>query len=220
MLQNKAHRNRFAVTTSLLRKVSSTLGLALLSVASIAQAGQGPQPSICNRGCWGARAPQCSISQMGSLTRAIIHHTGGAGEYSTNYETSKSKCRSNQAYVMDSLGYCDADYHFYVDGAGNLFEGRSGSMGSLPKGSHDGCNANSFGFAALGHFHPPYNNPFGTACRNSLEAVIAWRMPSAWTATAGNSGYCSVSIGSMEGHYRVNSTACPGDGIIPTIPSM
>ncbi len=121
---------------------------------------------------------------------------------------------------MDSLGYCDADYHFYVDAAGNLFEGRSGSMSSLPRGSHDGCNANSFGFAALGYFHPPYNNPFTSAMRSSLEAVIAWRMPSAWSAT-GSGAYCSVSsVGTMDGHYKVKSTACPGDGIIPLIPSM
>jgi hypothetical protein len=93
-------------------------------------------------------------------------------------------------------------------------------MSSLPRGSHDGCNSNSFGYACLGYFHPPYNNAFTSACRNALEAVIAWRMPSSWSATAGNSTYCTVSIGSMEGHYRVKSTACPGDLIIPSIPSM
>jgi hypothetical protein len=205
--------------TQLFRKSSLVLGLAVLG-ALAAQAGQGPQPTICTRSCWGARAPQCSISQMSSLTRAIIHHTGAAPEYSTDYETSKAKCRSNQAYVMDSLGYCDADYHFYVDAAGHLFEGRSGSMSSLPRGSHDGCNANSFGYAALGYFHPPYNQAFTSAMRNSLEAVIAWRMPSAWSAT-GSGAYCSVaSVGTMDGHYKVKATACPGDGIIPLIPSM
>lgn len=209
-----------ATAKTLLRKLSVAIGFVALGIASTAQAGQGPQPTICTRSCWGARAPQCSITQMSSLTRAIIHHTGAAAEYSTNYETSKSKCRSNQSYVMDSLGYCDADYHFWVDAAGHVFEGRSGSMSGLPRGSHDGCNANSFGFAAFGYFHPPYNQAFTSALRNSLEAVIAWRMPSAWSATAGASAYCSVSIGSMEGHYRVKATACPGDGIIPSIPAM
>jgi hypothetical protein len=221
MQNSETQQNRNgAKATALLRKVAVAVSLVLGGTTLAIQAGQGPQPSICTRSCWGARAPQCSISQMSSLTRAIIHHTGGAGEYSTNYETSKSKCRSNQSYVMDVLGYCDADYHFYVDAAGNLFEGRSGSMSSLPRGSHDGCNDRSFGFAALGYFHPPYNQSFTAAMRSSMEAVIAWRMPSAWTATAGNSAYCSVSIGSMEGHYRVKSTACPGDGIIPSIPGM
>lgn len=213
MKNNQIQRN------GLLREVSVAMGLALLGVASVAQAGQGPQPAICTRSCWGARAPQCSITQMSSLTRAIIHHTGAAPEYSTDYETSKSKCRSNQAYVMDSLGYCDADYHFYVDAAGHVFEGRSGSMSGLPRGSHDGCNANSFGFALLGYFHPPYNQAFTSVMRANLEAVIAWRMPSAWSAT-GSGTYCSGTVGTMDGHNKVKATACPGDGVIPLIPAM
>lgn len=208
-----------AATPSFLLRISAVIGLALLAGTSAVEAAKGPQPTICLRSCWGARAPQCSIPQMSALTRAIIHHTGAAPEYSTNYETSKAKCRSNQAYVMDSLGYCDADYHFYVDAAGNLFEGRAGSMSSLPRGSHDGCNSNSFGFAALGYFHPPHNQTFTTAMRNSLEAVIAWRMPSEWSAT-GSGTYCSKTVGTMDGHYKVKATACPGDGIIPLIPSM
>lgn len=204
----------------LTKKLSFALAVLLWNAVGQVNAGQGPQPSICTRSCWGARAPQCSISQMSALTRAIIHHTGNQTEYSTDLETSKAKCRGNQNYVMDNLGYCDADYHFWIDAGGHIFEGRSGSMSSLPRGSHDGCNSNSFGYACFGYFHPPYNQAFTTAMRNALEAVIAWRMPSAWSATAGNSTYCTVSIGSMEGHYRVKSTACPGDIIIPLIPSM
>lgn len=216
----KTNKTQSAGSSAFLRKASVAVGLMALGATLSAQAGQGPQPAICTRACWGARAPQCSISQMSALTRAIIHHTGNASEYSTNYETSKAKARGNQSYVMDSLGYCDADYHFWIDGSGNIFEGRAGSMSNLPRGSHDGCNSNSFGYALFGYFHPPYNQAFTSAMRNSLEAVIAWRMPSAWSATAGNSAYCSVSIGSMEGHYRVKATACPGDVVIPQIPAM
>lgn len=215
MLKSNTHRGNAGPGARFRKLVlAATSALAL---ANGVHAGQGPQPSICSRACWGARAPQCSISQMSGLTRAIIHHTGSGSEYSTSYETSKAKCRGNQSYVMDSLGYCDADYHFYVDGGGHIFEGRAGSMSSLPRGSHDGCNANSFGYAVLGNFE---TQSFPTAARNALEAVIAWRMPSSWTANAGASSYCSVSIGSMEGHYRVKATACPGDNIISQISNM
>ncbi len=156
---------------------------------------------------------------MAGLSRAIIHHTAGSGDYSSNLENSKAVMRNVQNYHMSLSGWCDIAYHFLTDAAGNLFEGRSGAMTGLPRGTHDGCNANSFGFTALGYYHPPYNQAFTSASRNALEAVIAWRMPSDWSSY-GSGTYCSASVGFLDGHYRVKSTACPGDIIIPQIPGM
>ena len=193
------------------------LGLFTVQKAS-AQTTPGPQPTICNRACWGARAAQCSISQMSALNRAIIHHTGNASEYSTDYETSKAKVRGNQSYSMDVLGYCDADYHFYVDGAGHIFEGRAGSMSTLPRGAHDGCNANSFGFTALGNFADlseggGANQIPPAAMMNALYSVIGWRMPSGWSPY-GAGAYCTMSsVGTLDGHRKVKATACPGNNI-------
>lgn len=184
-------------------------------LTSDALAGQGPQPGICNRACWVARAPTCGITQMAALNRAIIHHTAGASDYSTDINTSKAKVRGVQNIHINN-GWCDIAYHFLVDGAGNIFEGRSGSLGSLPRGTHDGNNLNSFGFNCLGYYHPPYNHVFSSAQRNSLEAVIAWRMPSAWSPY-GSGTYNGNSVGFLDGHYKVKATACPGDGIIPSI---
>lgn len=200
-------------------KLSAGILLTLFGTLLSADAGQGPQPSICTRACWGARAPNCGITQMGGLSRAIIHHTAGSGDYSSNFETSKAVMRNVQNYHMSLSGWCDIAYHFLVNAAGNVFEGRSGAMTGLPRGTHDGCNANSFGFTALGYYHPPYNQAFTSASRNALEAVIAWRMPSAWSPY-GSGTYCSRSVGFMDGHYRVSSTACPGDVIIPQLQGM
>jgi len=207
--------------TKILQRVSLLMASASLWMvgSSTAEAGQGPQPSICTRACWGARAPNCGITQMGGLSRAIVHHTAGSGDYSNNLENSKAVMRNVQNYHMSLSGWCDIAYHFLTDAAGNIFEGRSGAMSSLPRGTHDGCNANSFGFTALGYYHPPYNQVFTSASRNALEAVIAWRMPSAWSPY-GSGTYCSRSVGFMDGHYRVSSTACPGDVIIPQLQGM
>lgn len=204
---------------------TNPLKAALLTVAgavlltSAAEAAQGPQPSICTRPCWGARAPNGTISYMSSLSRAIIHHTAGTGEWTTNFETGKARVRSIQNYHMDNQGWGDIGYHFLVNAGGHIYEGRHASMGSLPRGAHDGCNANSFGFNVMGYYHPPYNQTFTAAARNSLEAAMAWRMPSAWSPF-GSGSYCSASVGTLDGHYRVKATACPGDGIIPQIPGI
>ncbi len=198
-------------------------GLLLLTVASAlaannADAGQGPQPSICTRACWGARSTSCS-GTLGALSRAIVHHTAGASDWTTDYEVGKAKVRGVQNLHMDANGWCDAGYHFLVNAGGHIYEGRKNSMTGLPVGAHDGCNSSSFGFNVMGYYHTPYNHAFTAAARGSLEAVIAWRMPSGWSPY-GSGTYCVNTVGTLDGHHRVKSTACPGTGIIPSLPGI
>jgi len=127
--------------------------------------------------------------------------------------------RGIQNYHMDVQGWSDIGYHFLVNANGDLYEGRSGSMSSIPRGAHDACNDNSFGFNIMGYFHPPYNQVFTAASKNSIDACIAWRMPTGWSAT-GSGTYCGSSVPTLCGHYQVVATACPGDGIIPSLASM
>src|SRR5688572_12747440 len=102
------------------RKSLAIAGLMLTTFAATTQAGQGPQPSICNRSCWGARNSSCTT--MSALNRAIIHHTAGAGEYTTSLETGKAKVRGVQNYHMDTQGWCDIGYHFLVNAGGHIYE--------------------------------------------------------------------------------------------------
>ncbi|MFN7141550.1 MAG: N-acetylmuramoyl-L-alanine amidase, partial [Limisphaerales bacterium] len=147
---------------------------------------------------------------MSTLNRAIIHHTAAAGDFTTDYESGKAKVRGVQNYHMDSNGWCDIGYHFLVNAAGHIYEGRSGSMSSLPRGTHDGNNSNSFGFTLLGYFHSPHNQSPPSVMRARLYDVIAWRMPSAWSPY-GSGSYNSTTVGYLDGHRMVKSTACPGD---------
>jgi hypothetical protein len=197
------------------RKNLVVIGISMLG-AVLTHAGQGPQPSICTRACWGARNSACSGS-FSTLSRAIIHHTAGAGDYTTAND--HQKVRNIQNYHMDANGWCDIGYHFLVNAGGYIYEGRKNSMSGLPTGAHDGCNSSSFGFNVMGYYHPPYNQAFTSAARSSLEAVMAWRMPSGWSPY-GSGSYCGNSVGTLDGHYRVKATACPGDIIIPQIPGI
>lgn len=147
---------------------------------------------------------------MGALNRAVIHHTAGSGDYTTSYSSAQSKVRGIQNLHMDSNGWCDIGYHFLVSAGGHIFEGRYGSMGSLPQGAHDGVNGNSFGFNWMGYFHPPVNQTPPKAMRDALYAVIAWRMPSSWSPY-GSGSYGGGSAGYLCGHRDALATACPGD---------
>src|SRR5688500_3380102 len=155
--------------------------LLLLAAALLTQspqlslaAGSAAQPNICTRACWGASAG--STSYMSGLTRAIIHHTAGSEFNTTGLEASKANVRAIQSMHKNN-GWGDIGYRFLVDKFGNIFEGRIGSMSSLQRGTHDGTNTISFGFNAMGYFHPNVNNVPTAAMMNSLYAVIAWRMP-------------------------------------------
>lgn len=193
----------------------STLVLTGLVTGDGFAAGNAPQPNICTRGCWGARAPG-SISYMSALTRAIVHHTAGNEFNTTSYEDSKANVRGIQNYHMNTNGWADIGYHFLVDKFGYIFEGRHNSMGALPRGAHDGVNSNSFGFNCMGYFHPNVNNVPTAAMMNSLYDVIAWRMPGGWQpygTPGGTYGSLGLAVGYVDSHRRVKATACPGDHI-------
>jgi hypothetical protein len=176
-----------------------------------AQTTRAPQPTICTRACWGARASSCS-GNIAALTRAIVHHTENANDFNvTTLDGSKNRMRLTQNYHMDTQGWCDIGYHFTVDKFGNIFEARAGSMTGMPRGAHDGCNADSFGFSCLGNFNPGINVP-PTAMRAALYDVIAWRMPTGWSPY-GSGTYCGVTAGRVDGHRVVSTKTCPGDNI-------
>src|SRR5688572_26047532 len=142
--------------------------LAGLTFQAVAQTTPAPNPGICARSCWAARAHRCT-SQMATLNRAVIHHTANASDFNvTSVEDSKARVRGTQNWHMDNNGWCDIGYHFLVDKFGNLFEGRYGAMTSIPLGTHDGVNANSFGFSMLGYFHSPYNHSPSSTMRGRL----------------------------------------------------
>ncbi len=193
-----------------LPKLFAMISIALFGATLAVQAGQGPQPSICTRACWGARDSACA--QSISLTRAVIHHTANAGQWSTtSLETSKSYVRGDQNYHMDSNGWCDIGYHFLIDKLGNIFEGRKNSMSGLPRGTHDGVNNNSFGFSMMGYFHTPHNHSPTTAQRNAVCDVIAWRMPSSWSPYGGGAYGNNGNAGWLCSHRDGSASACPGD---------
>lgn len=185
---------------------------SLLLAANVLAAGLAPQPTICDRACWVARAPSGSISQLSSLNRAVIHHTAGSADYNvSNIEESKVRVRAIQSYHMDTNGWSDIGYHFLADKLGNAFEGRQGSLTSLPRGAHDGVNTNSFGFNIMGYYHTPYNQVPTAEGKAALYGTIAWRVPDPFTGFGGSSYGISSNAGYVCGHRDAAATACPGD---------
>jgi hypothetical protein len=186
--------------------------LVLLMASTAWAAGDVPMPTICDKACWQGRAPQCAISQEPSINRAVIHHTEVAADYdTTSLEFSAARVRSHQNYHMDSLGWCDIGYHFLVDKLGNRFEGREGSISSMPRGAHDGVNTSSMGFSCMGDFRQRSKNTPTVEIRQALYDLIAWKIPDPFTGFGGGA-YGSVGMcGFLCGHWDAVSTTCPGE---------
>lgn len=189
-------------------------GGLVLAAASALAAGNFPQPSgICDRTCWTARAPQCTMSVESTFTRAIIHYSAVASDYnSTGLEDSKADVRGHQNYHMDSNGWCDIGYHFLVDRYGNKFEGRYNSMTQYTRGAHDSVNNQSMGVCTMGSWHSGGDPEPPQVMREAVYDLIAWRVPDPYTALGSSTNYASgKTVGFLDGHRAVISTSCPGD---------
>lgn len=180
-------------------------------------AGNAPQPNVCTRGCWGARA--ASVQYGNQPTRAILHHTAGSGDFNTNgIEDSKANVRAIQNLHMNTNGWSDIGYHFLVDKHGNTFEGRAATMTNWVTGAHAYmANTRSVGFNFMGYFHSPYYHEAPAVMMNAVADVIAWYMPNGWDPHGNpgtTTGEFGTSPGSLCGHNEVSSTACPGENLV------
>ena len=193
------------------KTLTLTIFLSLLIVSSVFAAGNAPMPTICDRACWAARTPSCSMSQESTFNRCVIHHTAAATDWTvTSIDQSKARVRAHQNYHMDTNGWCDIGYHFLTDKLGNNFEGREGSISSRTRGAHDGVNTCSFGISLMGYLHTPENNDPPLVMRNACYDVIAWKADNPFNGY-GSGTYGSTTAGFLCGHKDVAATACPGD---------
>lgn len=175
---------------------------------------------IVTRTEWGAPANVNGLGALGTVKQITVHHTAQGAAYSAaavagvSQETGAKGVRAARASHLHN-GWTDIGYHFLVDGAGHVFQGRGylqpGSLGPdrtppvLAKGSHvGGHNTGNIGVNVLGCFGAKGERDCGdvpsgealTALTNLLAALCA--------------AY-GVSPSGIVGHRDLAPTACPGD---------
>ncbi len=181
------------------------------------KAGGFPQPPVCDRTCWAARAPQCTINQLTGISRGVIHHTASQTDWDTTSQAdSAARVRAHQNFHMDGNGWCDIGYHFLADKLGNRFEGREGSLAGTPRGAHDGVNQDSIGVSLMGYLHSPHNQVPTQAMRDAAYDLVAWKVEDPFDGYGSGSYGAFSGIGFTAGHRDVSATACPGDQMYDT----
>ena len=106
---------------------------------------------ILGRSSWNARAPKTSrLKPMGKISRITVHHSAGKTFWAHSREDTARHIRSIQRYHQDEKKWADIGYHYVIDRAGIVWQGRSRSY----QGAHAGGAANrgNIGIVVLGNY--------------------------------------------------------------------
>ncbi len=154
------------------------------------------KPDVISRKAWGAKAATDDYEAT-TLERISIHHTEGAQPLTL--EDGIHEMRLIQDFHQNGRDWIDIGYHYLIDGAGRIYEGRPlGTMGAhvLHK------NPGNIGIALMGHFHDPKNQTPTPEQLRSLVALAGWL----------TSGY-AIEAKNILGHRDQGDTSCPGDNL-------
>lgn len=183
------------------------------------------QPAMTSRASWGGDlAFKCAGGPVSatSLKFAVVHHTAGSNSYAPG--NSVGIIRGIYAYHVNTLGYCDVAYNFFVDKYGQIFEGRWGGTDKPIIGGHSGgFNTSSTGIAVLGNYQTS-NVP--AAGWDAVVRLLRWKLsvhgvdPALGFSTVVASSPCGcmhwpagtlVSFpNAIVGHRELDATLCPG----------
>jgi N-acetylmuramoyl-L-alanine amidase-like protein len=184
-------------------------------------------PHVITRAEWGASPQACTPGVASGLVGAVLHHTADPNTYSTVAEAMQ-QIRNDQAYHINSMGWCDIGYNFLVDKWGNIYEGRAGSIQEPVIGAHaGGFNTGTVGIAMIGTYSTVTPS---AAMQEAVAQVIAWRLAAyhrdptgtmTYTTSGGSDKYAAgttVTLPVVVGHRDVYLTACPGNAGYATLP--
>lgn len=180
-------------------EVGRRRSLALLGTAR--PAGDADDLHIVRRSEWGAAPPVPSrlTPMKGSWTKITIHHSAEttSTDRGGSFDESARTLRSIQRYAMEERNprFGDIGYHYVIDSAGRIFEGRPLQwQGAHARGQN---NYQNLGVCLLGDFSGERPS---AAALSSLEVLLKdvrarYRIPS----------------GRVFGHRDILVTECPGD---------
>jgi len=170
--------------------------------------GDVPKPTIVTREEWGAEPPKYSYSNHPYIDKLTLHHAACCS--AEDLEEGKSQVRWIQDFHQNGRGWNDIAYHFLIDRAGNIYQGRPETV----VGSHvGGANTGNIGVCLLGCYHPPEENCFQTMTEKSGESIIHLF---GWISDA-----YGQNPASLLGHRDYfGNTACPGDNVWYELPGM
>ncbi|MFD7442330.1 N-acetylmuramoyl-L-alanine amidase [Streptomyces sp. NPDC059909] len=186
-------------------------------------------PAVVSRADWGAdeslvKDPPSYLSKVDAV---FVHHTAGTNDY--DCAESPAIIRAILTYHVQTNGWNDIGYNFFVDKCGTVFEGRAGGVDRPVLGAHTyGFNSYSSGVSVLGDYE---NGGTPTAAAQQAVAdIAAWKLglhgvgPEAkvtLTAAADTGVWKKgqqANLYTISGHRDGYATLCPGATLYSALP--
>lgn len=151
-------------------------------------------PGVISRSSWTREGIKTwDANRMNGVSRITVHHEGSDAFTGTSQASVSQRLESIRRYHVDSNGWADIGYHYIVDPAGRVWEGRQADW----QGAHVADNnEHNLGVMVLGNFEK--QSPTDAAIR-SLDGVVAAMMRK-----------YKVPVGRVYTHQEIRPTVCPG----------
>lgn len=150
-----------------------------------------------------AAAVPARVNPMKGIGRITVHHEGSTTFWSADQRATADRLERIRAYHVNQRRFGDIGYHYIIDRAGNIWEGRSIRF----QGAHvSRQNEHNIGVMCLGNFdkQSPTNAQIATL-RGTVAALAA---------------YYSVPRNRIFTHRELGPTTCPGSNLQPRVASM
>jgi len=163
-----------------------------------------PPPPVHARAEWRALPPTHPLSPDPLPWRVTLHHTDG--RYTASLAESLDETRFIQDFHQNGRKWSDIAYHYVVDRAGNIIEGRPlETLGAHTMSNNEG----NVGIVMLGKYHPPRNDattPAQLAAVAEIGRFLVKRF--------------GLDPASLKGHRDYKQTDCPGDRAYPELAAL
>ncbi len=147
---------------------------------------------IVPRSAWTRSAPGRNLNAMNGITRVTVHHMGADPVWATD-TTASYEALSSILAGHRQRGWADIGYHYIIDRAGRVIEGRS----TRYQGAHvSETNEHNLGIMILGNFdkQSPNQAQINSAHAFIRQMLVQHRVPTSRLYT----------------HRELKPTACPG----------
>jgi len=159
-------------------------------------------PTILARSTWSKQAPITPrLEAMGAITRLTIHHEGMDAERFATQQDVIDQLRKIQTEHERRMHAGDIGYHYIVDCAGRVWEGRQLKYQGAHAGNGD-ANRGNIGIVLMGNFEIQKPTAAQIASMKNLVnyLMVKYRIPVTRVYT-----HCEI-----RNKYDIGNTACPG----------
>lgn len=159
--------------------------------------------AVVPRVAWADRAPRLDrLHRADGFNRLTIHHTGTR----SNFHTNRNAVHVDLDAIMTghmNLNYGDIGYHFVIDYAGRVWEGRSLDYEGAHVGRH---NRGNIGVMLLGNFERQAPAPTQVAAMVRLAEELRMRF--------------AITRREVYGHRDLGHSLCPGRLLYPEVQKL